>query len=246
MDFTLILILFTLISGILYILVKLFMKDLNDNAFINFVASLFPILAFVLIFRSFIIEPYRIPSGSMIPNLVVGDFILVKKYEFGIRLPLSNLKIINNNSPKHGDVIVFQYPQDRKINYIKRVVALPGDYIEYIDKQIFINGQRYKLSGTTNNIISSIDLSDNELFIENNGSSKYTIMKNNSRDQSFSYKVPDKTYFVLGDNRDNSNDSRYWGPVPESHLIGKAFLIWMHLNPSGSYSLFDRIGKSID
>jgi signal peptidase I len=182
----------------------------------------------------------------MIPNLVVGDFILVKKYEFGIRLPLSNIKIINNNLPEHGDVIVFQYPQDRKINYIKRVVALPGDYVEYIDKQIFINGQKYKLSEISNNVISSIDLSDNELFIENNGSSKYMVMKNNSRDQNFSYKVPEKTYFVLGDNRDNSNDSRYWGPVPESHLIGKAFLIWMHLNPSGSYSLFDRIGKSID
>tara|TARA_B100001564_G_C20400403_1_gene560915 strand:+ start:49 stop:597 length:549 start_codon:yes stop_codon:yes gene_type:complete len=182
----------------------------------------------------------------MLPGLVVGDFILVKKYEFGVRLPLSNLKIINNKKPNYGDVIVFQYPQDRKINYIKRVVALPGDYIEYIDKQIYINGRKYKLIQTSKDIISIIDLSDNYLYIENNGQAQYPIMKNESRDQSFSYTVPDDTYFVLGDNRDNSNDSRYWGPVPESHLIGKAFLVWMHLNPSGSYSVFDRIGKSID
>ena len=121
-----------------------------------------------------------------------------------------------------------------------------GDYIEYIDKQIYINGRKYKLIQTSKDIISIIDLSDNYLFIENNGQAQYPIMKNESRDQSFSYTVPDDTYFVLGDNRDNSNDSRYWGPVPESHLIGKAFLVWMHLNPSGSYSVFDRIGKSID
>ena len=229
MDFTFLLILITFISGILYLASKVSNGWIRNNFFIDFLASLFPILAFVLIFRSFLIEPYRIPSGSMLPNLVVGDFILVKKYEYGVRLPLSNAKIINHNQPNYGDVIVFQYPQDRKINYIKRVVALPGDYIEYIDKQIFINGQKFQLIKTENKNLSSIDLSDNFLFNENNNSSQYLIMKNDSRDQSFSYKVPEKTYFVLGDNRDNSNDSRYWGPVPESHLIGKAFLIWMHL-----------------
>ena len=246
MDFTFLLISITFLSGILYLIIKISPNKFQNNTFIDFVASLFPILAFVLIFRSFLFEPYRIPSGSMIPNMVVGDFILVNKYEYGVRLPLSNVKIIANNKPNYGDVIVFQYPQDRSINYIKRVVALPGDYIEYLDKQIFINGQKYKLSKANNNIISSIDLADNKLFIEDNNSVEYLIMKNNSRDQDFSYRVPENTYFVLGDNRDNSNDSRYWGPVPESHLIGKAFLIWMHLNPNGSYSIIDRIGRSID
>ena len=182
----------------------------------------------------------------MIPNLVVGDFILVKKYEYGVKLPLLNLTILENKQPSYGDVIVFQYPQDRKINYIKRVVGMPGDYIEYIDKQIYINGQRYKLRQIENNLITDIDLSDNNLYIENNGLFKYPIMKNKSRDQNFSYTVPQKTYFVLGDNRDNSNDSRYWGPVPESHLIGKAFLIWMYFNSDSSYSTLDRIGKSLD
>ena len=246
MDFTVLLILITFISGILYLASKVSDGWIRNNVFIGFLASLFPILAFVLIFRSFLIEPYRIPSGSMLPNLVVGDFILVKKYEYGVRLPLSNIKIINNNQPNYGDVIVFQYPQDRKINYIKRVVALPGDYIEYIDKQIFINGQKFQLIKTENKTLSSIDLSDNFLFNEDNKSSQYLIMKNDSRDQNFSYKVPEKTYFVLGDNRDNSNDSRYWGPVPESHLIGKAFLIWMHFNPNGSYSIVDRFGTKIN
>ena len=246
MDFTFLLIIITFISGLLYLASKISNGWIRNNIFIDFLASLFPILAFVLIFRSFLIEPYRIPSGSMLPNLVVGDFILVKKYEYGVRLPLSNIKIINHNEPDYGDVIVFQYPQDRKINYIKRVVGLPGDYIEYIDKQIFINGQKFQLIKTENKTLSSIDLSDNFLFNENNNSSQYLIMKNDSRDQNFSYKVPEKTYFVLGDNRDNSNDSRYWGPVPESHLIGKAFLIWMHFNPNGSYSIVDRFGTKIN
>ena len=173
MDFTFLLILITFISGILYLASKVSNGWIRNNFFIDFLASLFPILAFVLIFRSFLIEPYRIPSGSMLPNLVVGDFILVKKYEYGVRLPLSNKKIINNNQPNYGDVIVFQYPQDRKINYIKRVVALPGDYIEYIDKQIFINGQKFQLIKTENKTLSSIDLSDNFLFNEDNNSSQY-------------------------------------------------------------------------
>ena len=246
MDFTLLLILLTLLSGILFLISKVTTTYLQNNPVVDFISSLFPILAFVLIFRSFIIEPYRIPSGSMIPNLVVGDFILVKKYEYGVKLPLLNLTILENKQPSYGDVIVFQYPQDRKINYIKRVVGMPGDYIEYIDKQIYINGQRYKLRQIENNLITDIDLSDNNLYIENNGLFKYPIMKNKSRDQNFSYTVPQKTYFVLGDNRDNSNDSRYWGPVPESHLIGKAFLIWMYFNSDSSYSTLDRIGKSLD
>ena len=143
MDFTFLLILLPLLSGILFLISKVSISNIQNNPIVNFISSLFPILAFVLIFRSFIIEPYRIPSGSMIPNLVVGDFILVKKYEYGVKLPLLNLTILENKQPSYGDVIVFQYPQDRKINYIKRVVGMPGDYIEYIDKQIYINGQRY-------------------------------------------------------------------------------------------------------
>lgn len=246
MDFTLLLIIITLISGILLFLSKFFSGTFFSSQIYLFFSSFFPILLFVLVFRSFIIEPYRIPSGSMIPTLVVGDFILVKKYEYGLRLPISNYKIIKNNKPTYGDVVVFQYPQDKNINYIKRVIALPGDYIEYLNKTIYVNGEKYIQNNASEDLISAEDLGDNLIMNENNRQVKYNILKNNNRGQDFSYTVPKETYFVLGDNRDNSNDSRYWGPVPEENLIGKAFFIWMYWNTDNSYSMFSRIGLSIE
>lgn len=244
MDFTIILLIFTFLSGLLLLIAKIFSHKINNNL-IDFFGSFFPILLFVLVFRSFIIEPYRIPSGSMIPTLLIGDFILVNKYEYGIRIPVTNHVVINNRKPERGDVIVFQYPQDRRINYIKRVIALPGDFIEYLDKIVYVNGVKYTHKDVSNLSLSASDLTDNQIFNENNGLVNYNILKNKEMSQSFSYKVPDNTYFVLGDNRDNSNDSRYWGPVPEENLIGKAFFIWMYWNPDSSYSLSDRIGLSI-
>ena len=246
MDFTLLLIIITLFSGLLLLLSKIFAGDIYSSEIYLFFSSFFPILLFVLVFRSFIIEPYRIPSGSMIPTLVVGDFILVKKYEYGIRLPVSNYKIIDNNKPVHGDVVVFQYPQDKRINYIKRVIALPGDYVEYLDKVVYVNGEKYTQFSAPESLISAEDLGDSIVVNESNNLIKYNIMKNNDRGQDFSYTVPDKTYFVLGDNRDNSNDSRYWGPVPEENLIGKAFFVWMYWNTDSSYSILERIGSSIE
>ena len=246
MDFTLLLIIVTLFSGLLLCLSKIFAGDIYSSEIYLFFSSFFPILLFVLVFRSFIIEPYRIPSGSMIPTLVVGDFILVKKYEYGIRLPVSNYKIIDNSKPVHGDVIVFQYPQDKRINYIKRVIALPGDHVEYLNKVVYVNGEKYMQFNASDSLISAEDLGDSIIVNENNNLVKYNIMKNNDRGQDFSYTVPDSTYFVLGDNRDNSNDSRYWGPVPEENLIGKAFFIWMYWNTDSSYSILERVGSSIE
>ena len=246
MDFTLLLLIITLFSGLLLMFSKIFSGDIYSSQLYLFLSSFFPILLFVLVFRSFLIEPYRIPSGSMIPTLVVGDFILVKKYEYGIRLPVSNYKIIDNKTPIHGDVIVFQYPQDKRINYIKRVIALPGDHVEYLNKVIYVNGEKYIQNNNLNSSISTEDLGNNIIMNENNGKMKYNIMKNNNRGQDFSYTVPNKMYFVLGDNRDNSNDSRYWGPVPEENLIGKAFFIWMYWNTESSYSILDRVGLSIE
>ena len=141
-DFTLILIVLTFITALIYILSKFNKIKFKNNSFIDFSVSIFPILLIVLIIRSFIVEPYRIPSGSMIPTLVAGDFILVDKNIFGIKLPLYNTTLLENKKPDYGDVIVFKYPLDEKINYIKRVVALPGDKIEYINKNIFINGKK--------------------------------------------------------------------------------------------------------
>jgi signal peptidase I len=246
MDFTLLLILATFISGLFLLLMKVNNENIKNFELINFIASLFPILFFVLVIRSFIVEPYRIPSGSMIPTLLVGDFILVKKYEYGLKLPLTNYMLIKNENPKYGDVIVFQYPQDKSINYIKRVIALPGDSIEYINKEIFVNGKKYQHALISDNYIFKDELSNNMLFNENNGIKQYKIAKNPEPDQNFTYVVPKDTYFVLGDNRDNSNDSRYWGPVPKQNLIGKAFMIWMYWNPNSVYSAFDRIGLPID
>ena len=246
MDFTLLLIIITLISGVLLFLSKVFTGELFSSQIYLFFSSFFPILLFVLVFRSFIIEPYRIPSGSMIPTLVIGDFILVKKYEYGVRLPISNYKIIDNNKPTYGDVIVFQYPQDKRINYIKRVIALPGDYVEYLNKTIYVNRKKYIQNNIAQDLLSTADLGDNVIMNENNNLINYNILKNENRGQDFSYTVPNKMYFVLGDNRDNSNDSRYWGPVPEENLIGQAFFIWMYWNTDNSYSMLERIGLSIE
>ena len=246
MDFTLLLVIITLISGILLMMTKLVKGSAHIPQFLDFLSSLFPILLFVLVFRSFVIEPYRIPSGSMIPTLVVGDFILVNKYEYGLRVPLSNDKFFSNNKPNYGDIIVFQYPQDKKINYIKRVVALPGDYVEYINKELRVNGKKYSQIEMNNDYLDANDIADNRLYSESNNKKIYQILKNDNNGQNFSYTVPQDMYFVLGDNRDNSNDSRYWGPVPEENLIGKAFFIWMHWNPISSYAILDRAGKSIE
>ena len=246
MDFTLLLILATFISGLLLLLIKIDNQNIKNFESINFIASLFPILFFVLIIRSFIVEPYRIPSGSMIPTLLVGDFILVKKYEYGLKLPLTNYTLIENENPKYGDVIVFQYPQDKNINYIKRVIALPGDSIEYINKEIFVNGEKYKQTLIKSNNIFENNSYNNMLFTETNNIKEYKITKDPNPGQNFTYIVPKNTYFVLGDNRDNSNDSRYWGPVPKQNLIGKAFMIWMFWNSNSSHSILDRIGLPID
>ena len=246
MDFTLLLIIITFLTGIIAFVGTIKSSQGILFEILNFAKSIFPILFIVLIIRSFVFEPYRIPSGSMIPTLVVGDFILVKKYHYGLRVPITNNIIIENNKPNYGDVIVFQYPLDKKISYIKRVIALPGDKIDYLDKVVYVNDKKYSNTSITSSIISLEDLGDNIIATEDNGTQTYNILKNKNLGQNFTYIVPNETYFVLGDNRDNSNDSRYWGPVPESNIVGKAFMIWMFWNTESDYSISDRIGKSIN
>ncbi len=211
---------------------------------VEFFSSIFLILFVVLLIRSFVVEPFRIPSGSMIPTLLVGDFILVKKYEYGLRLPLTNQIIFDNKIPDYGDVIVFQYPENKRINYIKRVIGLPGDTIKYINKTIFINGNKLPKIRSNNNHMISAD--PETIFTEDNGIKEYDILVNPGIGNTFSYTIPKDNYFVLGDNRDNSNDSRYWGTVHKDNLIGEAFLIWMYWNPSSDVSVFDRFGESIE
>ncbi len=243
MDFTLILVIATLITGI----IKFFNTNEDKvNSFIEFSSSIFPVLLAVLLIRSFIIEPYKIPSGSMIPTLMVGDFILVDKNIYGYKLPLTNYVLIENETPARGDVVVFKYPENKSINYIKRVIGVPGDEIIYRDKVIYVNGIKNEIIEYPDHNFDPIEISGGSVYYENNQNKKYLVLNQNARTYNFTYKVPKDTYFVLGDNRDNSNDSRYWGPVPKENLVGKAFYIWMFWNSDSYYSAFDRIGNHID
>jgi len=246
-DFTVLLVTATLLTGVIALLSYLSEFRNTFSIISDFSKSIFPILFIVLCLRSFVIEPYKIPSGSMIPTLLVGDFILVKKYQYGIKLPISNQLLISNKLPQYGDIIVFQYPLDKNINYIKRVIGLPGDRIDYIDKHIFINNKKIPHSYVSTHKISKDDIGAGKIVKEKLLDDTYMILVDkNNYGQNFSYVVPKNSYFVLGDNRDNSNDSRYWGPVPADNIIGEAFMVWMFWNSDSEYSFFDRVGVSLN
>lgn len=252
-DFPLILVILTFVTGIIYLVDVLWLSSKRqDNAnnsqdetihtsepwIIETSRSFFPVLAIVLVLRSFLIEPFQIPSGSMLPTLEVGDFILVNKFEYGLRLPVLGTKVVSLNDPQRGDVMVFKYPEDGKTNYIKRVVGIPGDLIKYENKELTINGK----------VISEkllANLQQNQLFEEQLGDVKHQIFKA-SRYPNLGaeglWKIPDGHYFMMGDNRDNSNDSRFWGLVPDELIVGKAFAIWMHWPTLGSLPSFSRVG----
>ena len=195
---------------------------------IEYSRSFFPVLLFVLVIRSFIFEPFRIPSGSMMPTLTQGDYIFVKKYQYGLRLPVLETKIIETGEPKRGDVVVFRLPSNPSINYIKRVVGLPGDKIEYRRHRLFVNGvlvqtvrdEQQPLDGKVPRFTESLDERDHAVLLEKTG----------NRPGDGSYTVPEGHYFMMGDNRDRSKDSRFIGPIPETHLVGEAVRIWMHMD----------------
>jgi signal peptidase I len=190
--------------------------------------SIFPVLALVLILRSFLFEPFQIPSGSMIPTLQVGDFILVNKYDYGLRLPVIGTKILPVSDPQRGDVMVFKEPQNPNINFIKRVIGVPGDEIRYVNKRLTINGKQVpeKYVAELRN-----EGGPYKLFEETIDGKAHEIRKDlgiRSLRAEGTWRVPEGHYFMMGDNRDRSNDSRYWGMVPEKNIVGKAFYIWMH------------------
>jgi len=212
---------------------------------VEYARSFFPVFLIVLVLRSFIVEPFRIPSGSMIPTLLVGDFILVNKYDYGIRLPLINKKILEMDSPARGDVVVFRYPLDPSTPYIKRVIAIPGDKVKLKDKRLYINDKEVEQERirTYVGLKSSAQhtgsiLTDEDLL----GYEHQILVSPRGRNYDFEAIVPAANYFVLGDNRDNSRDSRYWGYVPDSHLIGRAFMIWMNWDRGPDFS---RVGSKI-
>ena len=221
-------------------------KIMQQPWWLDWTAGLFPVIVVVFLLRSFLFEPFKIPSGSMIPTLLVGDLILVNKFHYGVRLPVINLKVLNNNSPQRGDVMVFRYPPKPSLVYIKRVVGVPGDEVAYLNKTLSINGKPLPK-------VEQPDFFDEDAlryakqFQETNGSKRYLLLNDADRPafvagaDDFEYrqncryssegvvcKVPAGHYFMMGDNRDNSLDSRYWGFVPEKNIVGKAFFVWMN------------------
>lgn len=198
----------------------------KENGLIDLCRSLFPVLLVVLILRSFVVEPFQIPSGSMKPTLKIGDFILVNKWHYGFRLPVLGTKVIPMNDPQRGDVVVFKYPENPSINYIKRVVGLPGDRIRYENKTIYINGEAQEQE-----LLAQLPPQKPRILLveEQLGEVTHQIYRDVGFPRiSAEWVVPEGKYFVVGDNRDNSNDSRFWGYVPDELLVGKAFAVWMH------------------
>ncbi len=233
---------------------------LADPIIIDYAKSLFPVFFVVLILRSFIFEPFRIPSQSMMPNLWVGDFILVNKFSYGVRLPVLNTEIIDSGKPKNGDVAVFRYPVNPAINFIKRVIGVPGDHIVYKNKLLYVNDQvmtqellgEYKGKGSGKKMTGATLKSENLLGVQHD-----ILLVANKPDLSYMYYsefyknghldlfVPEGKYFVMGDNRDESHDGRFWGLVPEENLVGKAFMIWFNWDV-GQGLFWHRIGQAIE
>jgi signal peptidase I len=217
---------------------------------LDWTAGLFPVILIVFLLRSFLFEPFKIPSGSMMPTLLVGDLILVNKFHYGVRLPVINKKIIANHDPQRGDVMVFRFPKDPSTDYIKRVVGVPGDEVVFRSQQLFLNGQpvatealpppgfydeearRYapefkeKLGNVEHGILINTQSSQ---FWKSQEDNQFPFRENcRYSAEGVACKVPPGHYFMMGDNRDNSLDSRYWGFVPDENIVGRAFFIWMN------------------
>ena len=223
-----------------------------DPILLDYAKSFFPILLFILVLRSFVAEPFRIPSGSMIPTLAVGDFILVKKYSYGLHLPILNKKIIDTGAPERGDVVVFRYPLKPETHYIKRLIGLPGDHIEWTNnKKLIINGKAvsYTSNGTYNTKSRGGRMIVVDKFKEKlPDDDAHDLILYKGSTVAGEWDVPEGHYFMMGDNRDGSSDSRSWGFVPEENLVGKASLVWMHWNwfDGGDGFQTSRIGTAVN
>jgi len=218
----------------------------QEPVLVEYAKSFFPVLLIVLVLRSFLVEPFQIPSGSMIPTLEVGDFILVNKYTYGLRLPVAGTKIVEMNEPQRGEVMVFIPPHDHRY-FIKRVIGLPGDTIRYDDNVLSINGEPLptEIIGETRIELPNGMQQTGVLLSETVGDVTHEtqiIASAPRRGGSSAWVVPEGHYFMMGDNRDNSADSRVWGPVPEKNIVGKAFAIWMHKEPGWNLPTFSRNG----
>lgn len=263
MNFALILLLLCLATGSLWVADRLVWRKARPEgahrpAWLEYTAGFFPVLFFVFVIRSFLFEPFNIPSGSMIPTLRIGDLILVQKYTYGVRLPVVHTKLIETGSPARGDVAVFRYPKDESVDYIKRIVGLPGDIVAVEAKQITINGDQ--VQRVDEGVFADPgSIRTSRRFTEQIGERRYETLNDIDSPEFFELesfpnrescertpagircKVPDGHYFAMGDNRDNSADSRIWGFIPERNLVGKAVVVWF--NGSEVFSgQFSRLG----
>ena len=259
-DFSFILVAATLVTGVIWAVDSFLFKpgrlrdaaargvsadNVREPIVVEYARSFFPVILIVLVIRSFLFEPFRIPSDSMMPTLLDGDFIFVNKFTYGLRLPVLNSKVVSIGEPQRGDVIVFRLPKDPATNYIKRLVGLPGDHIVVRGQNLYINGERIKVQ--LNGMYEGPNRNGEQLAIEHLGSVDHNVLYQPNRvTDDYDQVVPAGHYFFMGDNRDNSRDSRFpqVGFVPERNLVGKAVRIWLNWDlPSAP--IWDRIGAPI-
>jgi signal peptidase I len=261
MNFALIMFLLLVATGAIWLLDHFVLKrwratDAMEPWWVEYPKSFFPVILIVFLLRSFLVEPFKIPSGSMVPTLLVGDFILVNKFAYGIRLPIVNKKIVQIGEPKRGEVMVFRYPEDPSLDYIKRVVGLPGDRISYVNKKLVVNGVELDRKPLPD-YLNRERIHYSRQFLENLGGVEHSILLEDDAPAAIPFvrpfpfrenctynnsgvtcTVPPGHYFMMGDNRDNSADSRVWGFVPDENIVGKAFFIWFNFSEPSRFGGF--------